>query len=82
MNNTGDKDEVMCPKCGSTKLHAEKRGWSIWVGFIGSGKIVVTCIACGHRFRPGEGVVGQSSPKPTEMKKPDDDQGIPTYNLD
>jgi len=49
------EDNVRCPKCGSTTSHAEKRGWSLWTGFIGSGKILITCLKCGHKFKPGEG---------------------------
>lgn len=45
---------VTCPHCGSAQVHAEKRGWSMFSGFIGSGKIFITCLKCGERFRPGE----------------------------
>jgi hypothetical protein len=44
---------IRCPQCGSLQVHAEKRGYSIWTGFIGSGKIVLTCLRCNHRFSPG-----------------------------
>lgn len=44
---------IRCPQCGSLQVHAEKRGYSIWTGFIGSGKIVLTCLKCNHRFSPG-----------------------------
>lgn len=44
---------VTCPSCGSDQITAQKRGWSLLTGFIGSNKIVVTCIACGHSFKPG-----------------------------
>lgn len=47
-------DSVRCPKCNSTQVHAEKRGWSLKTGFFGSGKIVLTCLKCGHQFKPGE----------------------------
>jgi len=46
---------VRCPKCGSSETHAEKRGWRITTGFIGSSKIYITCLRCGKRFKPGEG---------------------------
>ncbi len=45
---------MICPKCKSTEVHAEKRGWSLLTGFIGSGKIVLTCLDCGKQFKPGE----------------------------
>jgi len=44
---------ICCPRCGSVQVHPEKRGWSIWWGFIGSGKIMLTCLRCNHRFSPG-----------------------------
>ena len=43
-----------CPKCHSTSIHAEKRGWKVTTGLIGSNKIVVTCLNCGHKFKPGK----------------------------
>lgn len=50
-----DDDVVRCPECDSRQVHAEKRGWSFWLGFLGSGRIVITCLKCGHRFYPGDG---------------------------
>lgn len=41
-----------CPKCYSTALSANKRGWKLTTGFIGSGKIILTCMKCGHKFKP------------------------------
>lgn len=87
-------DDVKCPKCGSAKIHAEKRGWSIWVGFIGSAQIVVTCLACGHKFKPGEGVKSPAEAGTTNAVAPavkkvqrakDDLAGegeVPTFRLD
>ena len=77
-------DDVRCPKCGSSKIHAEKRGWSIWIGFIGSGKIVVTCLNCSHRFLPGQGqpVPVAEVPVSKLAKIDEDERGIPTYKLD
>jgi DNA-directed RNA polymerase subunit M/transcription elongation factor TFIIS len=53
-SNMADDEKVKCPKCGSEQIHAEKRGWSVWTGLIGSGKIVLTCLKCGNKFQPGE----------------------------
>ncbi len=47
-------DVVRCPKCRSTQIHAEKRGWSLWTGLIGSGAVVITCLQCGNKFKPGK----------------------------
>lgn len=47
-------DKIKCPSCGSTQIHAEKRGYSVWTGMIGAGKIVITCLRCGHKSKPGQ----------------------------
>ena len=54
------EDQIKCPHCGSTQIHAERRGWSIWTGLLGSGQITITCLACGGKFRPGAGVIGDA----------------------
>ena len=43
-----------CPYCDSAHIHAERRGWNLITGFIGSGKIVVTCLDCGEKSKPGQ----------------------------
>jgi hypothetical protein len=48
-------EAIQCPKCGSTQIHAAQRGWSIWTGFFGARKIVLTCLKCGNTFKPGQG---------------------------
>jgi hypothetical protein len=61
-------NEICCPKCGSTQLSANKKGFSgknaalgmllgggILAGTIGSNKVIITCLSCGHKFKPGEG---------------------------
>lgn len=45
-------NQVRCPKCGSTSIATINRGFSIWTGFLGSGKPVNVCQACGHKFSP------------------------------
>lgn len=57
---------ISCPRCGSTQLHADKRGFSagkavtgallvgptgLVAGAIGQNKLVVTCLSCGHRWK-------------------------------
>lgn len=54
VNPAKDKDIICCPQCGSTEYHAGARGFSIVSGFIGSGKTVLTCLKCGHRWKPGK----------------------------
>ena len=41
---------VMYPFCHSTEVQAGKRGWKWTTGYIGSGKIVMTCLSCGKKF--------------------------------
>lgn len=45
--------EIKCPHCGSTEYHASKRGWKLTTGFLGSSKIIITCLACGKKWTPG-----------------------------
>lgn len=61
--------EAYCPKCGSTSLTANKKGYGIGKGVIGAAvagpiglaagnlgrqKILVTCLNCGYQFKPGK----------------------------
>jgi rubredoxin len=65
------ENKIRCPKCSSDKLTANKKGFSggkavigglltggigLTAGFIGSNKIQITCINCGHMFKPGQGI--------------------------
>ncbi len=63
-------NEIKCPRCTSSNIHADKKGFStakafIWTvienpvigalaGTLGSNKIILTCLNCGHTFNPGE----------------------------
>lgn len=57
-----EQGEVYCPKCLSTKLTSNKKGYDIKKGillggvggFIGKNKIEITCLKCGNKFKPGE----------------------------
>jgi DNA-directed RNA polymerase subunit RPC12/RpoP len=63
-------DDVRCPKCGSTSLTANKKGFGIGkalvgaaltggvgllAGGIGKNKVEVTCLKCGKQFKAGKG---------------------------
>ena len=50
--STMQTDAVCCPKCGSTEFHSGKRGWNIWTGLLGSSKVIMTCLKCGHKWTP------------------------------
>lgn len=43
-------DLVRCPKCGSTQIQLQKRGWSLATGLIGSGKNERVCLNCLYKF--------------------------------
>lgn len=62
-------NKIKCPKCSSEQLTSDKKGFSgkqavggailtggigILAGTIGSNKIVITCLACGNQFKPGD----------------------------
>lgn len=57
-----DEDVVCCPKCGSTQITANKKGFSVGKaillggvgGFIGKNKIEITCLKCGYRWKAGK----------------------------
>ena len=49
----GDDDVLVCARCGSHQIHAEKRGYNVWAGVFGMSKIVMTCLKCGYQFKPG-----------------------------
>lgn len=80
--------EIKCPKCGSNQLSANKKGFSgrkavggailtggigLLAGTIGSNKIRITCLACGHQFKPGEDLAGLAKKRKEQeqaMKSP------------
>lgn len=47
-----DPDTIRCPKCGSTSITTGARGYSLLMGFIGSGKTVNRCGKCGNKWEP------------------------------
>lgn len=62
--------EIVCPKCSSSQLFANKKGFSgkkavagailtggvgLLAGTIGSNKVKITCLSCGNVFNPGQG---------------------------
>lgn len=63
---TNENGEVCCPMCKSTQIVANKKGFGLGKaaagglllgpigllgGVIGSEKIVVTCLKCGHKWK-------------------------------
>lgn len=64
-----EEDKLYCPHCGSSQLAANKNGFGagkaltgailtgglgLLAGFIGSGKVKVTCLKCGKKMKAGE----------------------------
>lgn len=62
-------ENIKCPKCNSTQLSANKKGFSgknaiagmvltggvgFLAGTIGSNKVIITCLKCGYQFKAGE----------------------------
>lgn len=60
--------QVHCPKCGTTQVSANKKGFGLGKavgglalvgpvgllgGFVGSGKVRITCLKCGHGWTAG-----------------------------
>lgn len=67
--NSNDKDLLHCPKCNSTQLSSNKKGFSggkavagavltggigLLAGTIGSGSVIITCLKCGYKYKAGE----------------------------
>lgn len=71
------EDNIKCPKCGSSQISANKKGFSagkavagaivaggigLAAGGIGSDKVIITCLKCGHQFKPGSQVSKEQGP--------------------
>jgi hypothetical protein len=63
------QQQVLCPKCGSNQITANKKGFSagraiagdillgpvgLLAGAAGRNKIIITCLNCGCQFKPGD----------------------------
>lgn len=75
--------DIKCPKCGSTQIHADKRGFKTgravagtliaWpfaglaAGGAGQNKLRMTCLACGHRLDKSTSSGGGSFDLPTSF---------------
>ena len=62
-----DEEPVRCPRCRSTQLIANKKGFGLGKaaagglllgpvgllgGFLGSSKVKITCLKCGYTWKP------------------------------
>ncbi len=53
VNKSVKDNQVHCPKCNSTQIHSDRRGWKITTGLIGSSKTMCTCLKCGKQWKAG-----------------------------
>ena len=57
-----DSGSIACPKCGGDQISANKKGFGVGkallggivAGFIGSRKVQITCLKCGHAWTAGK----------------------------
>ena len=76
-------NNIKCPKCSSTQLYFDKKGFSgkkavvgavltggvgLLAGTLGSNKVVANCLSCGNKFSPVK--QNNSIAIPAVMKKP------------
>ena len=62
-----DDEPIRCPRCRSTQITANKKGFGVGKGiaggillgpvgllggFLGSGKVKITCLKCGYTWKP------------------------------
>lgn len=84
----GNDDKLYCPRCGSSQLTANKKGFGagkaltgailtggigLLAGFIGSGDVKVTCLECGSTWRAGE---LKTTPPPKRTKEQEESETL------
>lgn len=47
-----EQNKPHCPKCKSTSIATEKRGYSLLTGLLGSNKTINRCANCGYSWTP------------------------------
>lgn len=53
MQHITSDGQIYCSKCHSVQISANKKGLSLATGLIGSQKVYITCLRCGHRWKAG-----------------------------
>jgi len=56
-----NQNSIQCPRCGSNQVSANKKGWTLTTGFIGSNAVLITCLKCGRQFKPGHDLQSQQA---------------------
>ena len=69
ITTSSNENLLHCPKCNSTQLNSNKKGFSggkaiagvvltggigLLAGTIGSGNVLVTCLKCGYKYKAGD----------------------------
>jgi len=69
IDNTANTDEIKCPYCGSTQVQAFNKGFGVGKavtggillggagllgGFVGSKKVMITCLKCRQKWEVGK----------------------------
>jgi len=64
-----EETEIRCPVCGSAQITSTKKGFSLGKaaagglllggvgllgGLVGSNKVMLNCLSCGHQFKPNQ----------------------------
>ena len=64
-----EETEIRCPVCGSAQVTSTKKGFSLGKaaagglllggigllgGLVGSNKVMLNCLSCGHQFKPNQ----------------------------
>lgn len=85
------QDVIRCPKCYSSNLHVDKKGFSggrafvgaitvgnlgLLAGTIGSNDILITCLKCGHKFNPVKDAKRERERKAQEKMAKDNPVGM------
>ena len=75
-NSEQKQQRIHCPKCLSDQITDNPKGFSVGkaiggavltggigllAGFHGSSNTIITCLSCGHQFKPGEGIIADSA---------------------
>lgn len=78
-----EEELIFCPKCLSTHVHAEQKGFSggkalagaiaiggigLLAGTIGNKKVNITCLKCGHKFMAGNAFIATKKEKDEILK--------------
>lgn len=83
-NEENEEELIFCPKCLSTHVHTEQKGFSggkalagaitvggigLLAGTIGSKKVNITCLKCGHKFMAGNALIATRTEKEKILKE-------------